>query len=470
MIYARFSCSKQREASIDDQVRVCGEWCEREGYEVVATYADFAMSGRTDERPEFRRMIASAGESDVVVVYMMDRFSRDPYDAPVYKRELASRGVRLVSAMEAIPDSPEGIIYEKLLEGLAACESLKTSVRVRRGMEGNALACKTNGVRVYGYREGPDGRYEVLEPEAAFVREAFARRLSGEAVNHIASDFAARGVRAHTGRPCGYTMVYKMLRNEKYRGVYSWGGTRREGGMPRLVDDVTFWRCQGVKGKKRRADEEWGDFALAGRVVCAGCGHNMPGVSGRGSTGRKYEYYDCRHCGTKAVRRDWLEGEIARKLRGLLEDREEAVRVSRLIVEAGDGDGASAEREQAQRSLSAAERGLKNILAAIEQGIVPPGTRERVAQLEEQRDRAKRDLASYGAGRIDVEDFADFLQHGATLTDRDLVEIFTYQALVSDEDVVVTLNYDTKEREPARIEFGRVLTTCKWCALGDSNA
>ena len=117
VIYARFSCSKQREASIDDQLRVCHDWCTREGYTVVAEYCDYAMSGRTDSRPEFQRMIANAGESDIVLVYMMDRFSRDPFDAPIYKRELERKGVRLVSSLETIPDSPEGIIYEKLLEG-----------------------------------------------------------------------------------------------------------------------------------------------------------------------------------------------------------------------------------------------------------------------------------------------------------------------------------------------------------------
>ena len=67
VIYARFSCSKQREASIDDQLRVCHEWCAREGYEVVSQYCDHAVSGRTDDRPEFQRMLSNAGESDIVL-------------------------------------------------------------------------------------------------------------------------------------------------------------------------------------------------------------------------------------------------------------------------------------------------------------------------------------------------------------------------------------------------------------------
>ena len=133
VIYARFSCSKQREASIDDQLRVCREWCDREGYEVVREYSDYAMSGRSDDRPQFQEMVANAGESDIVLVYMMDRFSRSEYDAPIYKKELAKHGVEVVSAMEALPDGPEKILIEKIYEGLAAVESAKTSIRVKRG-------------------------------------------------------------------------------------------------------------------------------------------------------------------------------------------------------------------------------------------------------------------------------------------------------------------------------------------------
>ena len=258
VIYARFSCSKQREASIDDQLRVCRDWCRREGYAIAAEYCDYAISGRTDDRPEFQRMIANAGESDIALVYMMDRFSRGEYDAPIYKRELAKHGVKLVSALEAIPDSPEGIIYEKLLEGLAACESKKTAIRTRRGMEGNALRCKTNGVRIFGYRRNEDDEYEVDPDQAALVREAFERKINRETTNAIAADFAQRGVRTRSGNPCGYSMVHQMLHNRRYTGRYEWGGIVREGGMPQIVDEATFMRAQGVRGVKQRSTEDWG--------------------------------------------------------------------------------------------------------------------------------------------------------------------------------------------------------------------
>lgn len=464
VIYARFSCSKQREASIEDQLRVCREWCERERYEVVAEYCDYAMSGRSDQRPEFQRMISNAGESDIVLVYMMDRFSRSEYDAPAYKHELRKRGVELVSAMEALPDGPERILIEKIYEGLAAVESIKTSVRVKRGMEGNAMKCRTNGVRVYGYRTGADGCYEIDPDEARVVREAFTRRLHGETVNAIARDLAQRGVTTRHGKPCGHTMVYGMLRNEKYTGKYSWGGFECEGGMPAIIDEVTFWRVQGMRAKKQRATEDWGTYALSGKCVCGGCGRNLAGMSGTGRHGVKYEYYGCKRCGMKSVRRDWLESSIAKGIRDLVSDRDEALRIGRMVADCGD-DEFEAERKAAQASLRQAEAALQNIMSAIEQGIVLPGTQERVEQLKSQRERAQRDLAMYDDAKVDPELFADFLQCGSLLDDATMLDVFVYQVLVGEDDVLVTLNYDTESKEPVRLTLERVLPSCNWWTM-----
>lgn len=461
VIYARFSCSKQREASIEDQLRECRAWCSREGYEVVAEYCDKAISGRTDDRPEFQKMISNAGESSIVLVYMMDRFSRDPFDAPIYKRELQQHGVKLVSALENIPDSPEGIIYEKLLEGLAACESRKTSIRTRRGMEGNASKCLHNGVRCYGYDFAEDGRYAINDVKAEFVREAFRRRLEGEAINSIARDFASRGVRSYKGNPCSYEMIYQMLRNEKYTGVYEWGGVRVEGGMPAIISKEEFMATQLVKSKKQRKNEEWGEFALSGRVVCGACGHNMPGVSGRGSTGKKYDYYACKRCDMKAVRKDWLESEIAKNLRMILEDRSEATKIAQAVAKCQNDATLQAEKKQAQALKNEAERGLSNILAAIEKGLVVEGMQERADALREQKARAELSLQLVEEEEFDPEDFADFLQQGATLDDKTLLAAMVWNCAVKQDEVIVTLNYDIK-KEPAQLTLERVLTDCEW--------
>ena len=80
VLYARYSSDKQREASIDDQLRVCRDYCKAEGIDVVAEYKDYALSGKTDHRPEFRRMIANAPESDYVVVYICLLYTSDAAD------------------------------------------------------------------------------------------------------------------------------------------------------------------------------------------------------------------------------------------------------------------------------------------------------------------------------------------------------------------------------------------------------
>ena len=465
VIYARFSCSKQREASIEDQVRVCTEWCMREGYAVVGTYCDHAVSGTTDDRPEFQRMIANAGESDVVVVYMMDRFSRNEFDAPIYKRELQRAGVKLVSAMESIPDSPEGVIYEKLLEGLAACESMKTSVRTRRGMEGNALKCMHNGVRVYGYRHGADGRFEVDEGEAEIVREVFERRAGGESCNSIARDLALRGVKTYLGNPVADSFVRVMIASEKYKGVYIFGDVRIEGGMPRIVDDDLWAQANAARSRKERRAETWRDYPLSGKMVCAQCGRSMYGTSGRGQAGRTYSYYACKKSCVRPVAAGTVEEAVADAIRSLLADRETSLAVARSVAEHAAELARSDERRRGlQSTLEEARRGQENLMRAIESGIRLDGMAGRVAELREQERAAAAQLAMLDAvPQASVEDFADFLAAGATLPDGKLIDAFVYRALLYEDEVVVVLNLDIKKGEPAVLSLVRTDTV--WLPL-----
>ena len=264
-------------------------------------------------------------------------------------------------------------------------------------------------------------------------------------------------------------MVYQMLHNRRYTGRYEWGGIVKEGGMPQIIDEVTFMQAQGVRGVKRRSTEDWGDFILAGKAICAGCGRNLQGVSGRGRHNVKYEYYSCADGCMRNVRREELEGAVVGALRELLSDREEALRIARMVAERADGAEVRERRKQASESLSAAERGLKNILNAIEQGIIAPGVKGRIAELEEQKARAEYDLQALQEQRIDPERFADFLQCGARLDDATLMKAFVWQVSVSEEEVLVTLNYDAENDEPARLDIQRVRGKLEWCPQRDSN-
>jgi len=119
-IYARYSSTQQREESIEAQLRACAEYIGAQpGWTLTAEYIDRAFSARSDQRPEFQRMIEDAKRKrfDVLVIHKLDRFSRDRYDHAFYKRELRQAGVQLVSVLENLDDSPESVVLEAVLEG-----------------------------------------------------------------------------------------------------------------------------------------------------------------------------------------------------------------------------------------------------------------------------------------------------------------------------------------------------------------
>lgn len=135
VIYARFSSSGQREESIIGQVRDCRSYAERFGYRILRTYEDRAKTGTNDNRPAFQQMIRDSAKHQfqAVIVWKLDRFSRDKYDAARYKHVLSQNGVRVISAMEPISSNPEGVIMESLLEGMAQYYSMDLSMKVKRG-------------------------------------------------------------------------------------------------------------------------------------------------------------------------------------------------------------------------------------------------------------------------------------------------------------------------------------------------
>ena len=119
VIYARYSCDQQTEQSIEGQLRVCEDYAKAHDILILDTYIDRAMTGTNDNRADFQRMIKDSArrEWDYVLVYKLDRFSRDKYATAIHKKTLKDHGVKVLSAMENIPDTPEGIILESLLEG-----------------------------------------------------------------------------------------------------------------------------------------------------------------------------------------------------------------------------------------------------------------------------------------------------------------------------------------------------------------
>lgn len=143
IIYARYSPGGQQTAqSIEGQLRVCREYANREGYHIMGEYTDEKLTGKNaDKRPGFQRMVADSarGRWEYVIVYQLDRFSRNKYDNAIYKEKLARHGVKVISAMEQInTEDASGILMETMLEGMAAYYSKELSQKIQRGRAVNA--------------------------------------------------------------------------------------------------------------------------------------------------------------------------------------------------------------------------------------------------------------------------------------------------------------------------------------------
>ena len=147
VLYARFSSDNQRDESIDAQLRAMTKFCQDNEVVMVGEYVDRAKSATTDDRPEFLRMISDAEQKNfnIVLVHKLDRFARNRFDSSNYRNKLKKQNVSLVSVLENLDDSPESIIMESLLDGMAEYYSKNLAREVRKGNNENALQCKNNG-------------------------------------------------------------------------------------------------------------------------------------------------------------------------------------------------------------------------------------------------------------------------------------------------------------------------------------
>ena len=183
---------------------------------------------------------------DFILVWKLDRFSRDRYDSAIYKRELKKNGVRVLSVMENVGHGDESIILESILESMAEFYSRDLSKKVKRGLRETCLKGNFPGGYVpIGYQVV--GQKIQLDPEIApLIRRAFERFASGVSTRRIIDELNANGVRGNHGRPITYSTVNKILKNQKYIGEFIHGENRLTDAYEPLIDPETFERVKRV--------------------------------------------------------------------------------------------------------------------------------------------------------------------------------------------------------------------------------
>lgn len=332
--YCRYSSDNQREESIDAQLRAIKCFCSKEGYTLTSTYIDEAVSGTSDDRARFLDMIADASKDkfDVVLVHKLDRFARNRYDSAIYKKKLRDAGVRVVSILERLDDSPESIILESVLEGMNEYYSKNLSREVHKGMKENALKAKHNGgVPPLGFDVNAEGSYVIKEPEAEAVHKIYELFITGHGYGLIAEKLNEMGFSTKAGRAFRKNSIRDVLLNEKYIGTYIFAKgsskeVRLEDALPSIIDKESFEKVTNrIKSRTRRPRIDTDDrrYLLIGLIRCGECGYAYSGNGAKpGRGGKRYYTYACvgrtskkSECINTAVRKVPIEEFVIDKLK-----------------------------------------------------------------------------------------------------------------------------------------------------------
>lgn len=483
VIYARYSSESQREESIEGQLRECNEFAVRHNMSIIETYIDSAFSARTDDRPEFQRLIRDSAKRqfDVVLVWKLDRFSRNRFDSATYRAVLKRNGVKVVSATENISEGPEGIILEAMLEGMAEYYSAELSVKVKRGQKENALKGKSNGGLVpFGYRVNEDRYYEADPVTAPIALEIFTRYADGETVLEIIDDMNSRGVFTNTTfKYSSKSSIGYLLKNRRYIGEYRYKDIVIPDGMPAIIPKEIFDKVQRRVEKNKhkpaamKADNE---YILTTKLFCGKCGTMMVGTGGTSNTGKVHHYYKCgnrvhrKSCDMKAVKKEKFENLIISYAQKELLNDKNIKRLADKIVKLQDKENVAI--PLLQKQLDDVEKRIANILNSIEEGLANASVKLRLDELETKKIDLEIAIAKeqIKTTKLTEEQIVFWISNfkGGDINSKDyrrnLIDIFVNAIFLYDDKLVITFNWKTgtktvtlKEMEEAALIAGHEL-------------
>lgn len=358
--YARVSSKEQadKELSIPAQLEIIRDYCKQKGWKLIHEYIDAGKSAKTDERPEFQKMIAMAKRQnrnfDAIIVHKIDRFSRNRDDHVIYKSLLKKLGVSVYSVTEQTdPETPHGFLLEGIMEVISEFYNMNLKTETMKGMRENAKRGFHNGgLAPYGYRTdvfkdangttksrwvlGPDDEVKTIR----YIFDLYVHQNKGyKAIVAILND---EKIPSPTGKLWSWTTVWHILHNEAYIGQKIWNkfdystGKKKKpkeewiissDNQPSIIDRDTF-NTVASKSKERNYSE--GAFKstgpslylLRGLLVCPDCGVRMVTGSNSKSSRGKTRYYICglyqrkgkKACNRNIVYKDKIENAVISSL------------------------------------------------------------------------------------------------------------------------------------------------------------
>ncbi|MBQ8088328.1 MAG: recombinase family protein [Clostridia bacterium] len=466
VVYARYSSHAQNDASIEQQVAECREYAAAHDLKISKIYADRAISGRSDRRPEFQKMLRAAErrEFEIVLAYKSNRISRNMLHALSYEDKLAKYDINVIYCKEEFGNNAAGRFALRTMMNVNQFYSENMAEDIVRGLMDNASQCRVNGALPLGYKRGEDGKYAIDEETAPIVQEIFRRIADGELKAHIADDLNARQIKTSKGGAWNKGSFHSMLQNERYIGVYIYGDVRIPGGIPPIIDEELFEMAKEreetlktvIKSRRRRDDM---DYLLTGKLFCGYCLDPMVGTSGTSKTGTMYYYYRCKNnaekhtCRKKPVRKDAIEKLVVSALKACVTKPENVEWMTDLVMKYRNKIIAESDLGYLEEKLHEIKTSTKNLMKAIEAGIITETTKARLQELEAEQKEVlsnilieKRSIPD--VDRDHVHFYFDSFKNG-DVNDKKyqkmIIRHFLRAVYLYDDHIKITFSYDDND-------------------------
>lgn len=280
--YCRFSSENQADGfSIEAQKNAINEFASRMGYEIIRFYVDEAKSGTTTEgRTAFLDMLSDSKnhEFQVVIVHKLDRFARSRIDSAVSKKVLKDNGVKLISVLEQLDDSPESIILESVLEGMNEYYSKNLSRETKKGMKVAGAKGRILGTIPYGYIADKENKFQIVEKEAKNVQLIYDCFNKGMTFKALRETLKKQNIQTRAGKWFNDSYLRQMLMNPTYIGDYHFGTAVYSGVVPPIISHDLYDSVQVIMQKhKRVVPKDKGTSYLLTGLIFHSCGEAMVG-------------------------------------------------------------------------------------------------------------------------------------------------------------------------------------------------
>ena len=459
VIYARYSSNSQTVQSIEGQIRVCREYAQRNNLAVAGTYIDRATTGTNDNREQFQKMLKDSDKKawDYVLCYKLDRFSRNKYEMAIHRKHLKDNGVKILSAMENIPETPEGVLLESLLEGMNQYYSEELSQKTKRGLretriKGNYMGGPIN----YGYSikhenvgDQTVSKVVINEDEAPVLLHIFEAYAAGNRIPDIVRELDDKGIK-NRGNPFTVNSIYFMLQQEKYTGVYNFNGETFTHIYPAIIPKELYKIVRKRVDANKTGKHVIGvDYILMGKCFCGYCGHKLRSAAGTTTDGTILRYYRCPYskkdvnCHNKSVRKEVLEQIVIDALTNEITKPENIALITDnvfALYTAKFTDDSDLHRYE--KELSATDKAIKNMLTAIEEGIFTPSTKQRLTELEEKKARIEQAVTVESAKKKNLltkEDIVRYITAAVKLSAKQMVELLVERIEVYADKICIKL-------------------------------